>query len=97
MNKYQIKMKAEHKCIICGKVDERTLSGKTTCNVCFEKQKESRICHKPRMKRHQMVSTMDKLYKLARLATAEGLTYGQYVAKHRYDNRISNANEKEIK
>lgn len=98
MNKYQIKMKAEHKCIICGKVDERTLSGKTTCNICFGKQKENRICRKPRMKRHQIVSTMDKLYKLARLATAEGLSYGQYVAKHRYDNRISNeTNEKEIK
>lgn len=98
MNKYQIKMKAEHKCIICGKVDERTLSGKTTCNICFGKQKENRICHKPHMKRHQIVSTMPKIYEITKLATAEGLTYGQYVAKHRYDNRISNGtNEKEIK
>ena len=41
---------------------------------------------------------MPKLYEITKLATAEGLSYGQYVAKHRYDNRISNeTNEKEIK
>ena len=88
MNKYQIKMKAENKCIICGKVDERTLSGKTTCNVCFEKQKESRICRKPRAKKHKRVSTMPKIYEITKLATAESLSYGQYVAKHRDDTLI---------
>lgn len=95
-------MKAEHKykCIICGKADARTLSGKTTCNICFEKQKENRSACKPRAKKHKRkrVSTMPKIYEITKLATAEGLTYGQYVAKHRYDNRISNeTNEKEIK
>lgn len=86
-------MKSEHKCIVCGKADARTLSGKTTCNICFEKQKENRSIRKLRAKKHKRVSTMSKIYEITKLATAEGLTYGHYVAKHRYDNRISGERE----
>ena len=83
MNKYQIKMKAEHKCIICGKVDERTLSGKAYCTVCAEKNRLYMREHCKTKKRSK--NAMQKISEIVRLATAEGLTYGQYVAKHRDD------------
>ena len=41
MNKWQAKMRAEHRCTACGKADERTLAGKAYCTICAEK---NRIC-----------------------------------------------------
>lgn len=95
MNKWKAKMRAEHRCYACGEADERTLSGKAYCTVCAEKNRlYAREYHRAK-KRSK--NAMQKISEIVRLATAEGLSYGQYVAKHRYDNRISNANEKEIK
>lgn len=93
MNKRQAKMRAEHRCTACGKADERTLSGKAYCTVCAEKNRLYMREHCRAKKRSK--NNMQKISEIVRLATAEGLTYGQYVAKHRYDNKISD--EKEIK
>lgn len=86
MNKWQIKMKAEHRCLACGKADERTLSGKAYCTVCAEKNRLY-MCEYHRAKKRSK-NAMQKISEIVRLATAEGLSYGQYVAKHRDDTLI---------
>lgn len=83
MNKRQAKMRAEHRCTACGKADERTLSGKAYCTVCAEKNRLYMREHHRAKKRSK--NNMQKISEIARLATAEGLSYGQYVAKHRDD------------
>lgn len=86
MNKRQAKMRAEHRCTACGKADERTLSGKAYCTVCAEKNRLYMREHHRAKKRSK--NNMQKISEIVRLATAEGLTYGQYVAKHRDDTLI---------
>lgn len=39
--RYREKCKREHRCVACGKSDERTLSGRIRCEVCAEKQRQS--------------------------------------------------------
>lgn len=41
--------------------------------------------HHRAKKRSKKINNMQKISEIVRLATAEGLTYGQYVAKHRGD------------
>lgn len=48
---YQKKV-AEHKCVTCGKQDERTLSGRVRCQACFDKYKVHRT-PKSRKKRNE--------------------------------------------
>lgn len=37
--KRQQKRKEQHRCLCCGKQDERTLAGKTNCAFCSKKAK----------------------------------------------------------
>lgn len=76
-------MKAEHRCLACGKADERTLTGRAYCTICAEKNRLYMREHHRAKKRSK--NNMQKISEIARLATAEGLSYGQYVAKHRDD------------
>lgn len=85
MNKWQAKMRAEHRCTACGKADERTLAGKAYCTICAEKNRLYMREHCRAKKRSKKINNMQKISEIVRLATAEGLTYGQYVAKHRDD------------
>lgn len=85
MNKWQTKMRAEHRCTACGKADERTLAGKAYCTICAEKNRLYMREHHRAKKRSKKINNMQKISEIVRLATAEGLTYGQYVEKHRND------------
>ena len=38
--KRQQKRKEQHRCLCCGKQDERTLVGYASCNKCLERQKQ---------------------------------------------------------
>ena len=78
-------MRAEHRCTACGKADERTLAGKAYCTICAEKNRLYMREHHRAKKCSKKINNMQKISEIVRLATAEGLTYGQYVAKHRGD------------
>ena len=79
-------MRAEHRCYACGEANERTLSGRFYCTACAEKNRLYMREHHKAKKRSK--NNMQKISEIVRLATAEGLTYGQYVAKHRDDTLI---------
>lgn len=83
------KMKELHNCTDCGGQDERTLAGYTRCSACAEKCRQrakSRIRSRKRKRKAKMQNL--SVYEMARLATAEGLSYGKYVAKCRDERRI---------
>ena len=84
------KLKEQHRCLCCGKQDERTLVGYTRCSACAEKCRQrakNRI--RSRKRRRKVKAPNLSIYEIARLATAEGLSYGKYVTKHREDNIIN--------
>lgn len=71
-----------HKCIICGNQDEKTMSGKSCCAKCLEKQKlRQKKC------RVKLSAKKTSIYEIVRFASAEGLSYGKYVAKCRDESR----------
>lgn len=81
--RFRDKRKALNRCVLCGTQDERTLAGRTRCYKCSEKQK---IYDKSKRKsERKSVAKMKNLSisEIVRLATAEGLSYGKYVTKHR--------------
>ena len=83
------KLKEQHRCLHCGTQDERTLAGYTRCSACAEKCRQrakSRIRSRKRKRKAKMQNL--SVYEMARLATAEGLSYGKYVAKCRDERRI---------
>ena len=83
------KMKELHNCTDCGEQDERTLAGYTRCSACAEKCRQrakSRI--RSRKRRRKVKAPNLSIYEIARLATAEGISYGKYVTKHRDDNML---------
>lgn len=83
------KMKELHNCTYCGGQDERTLAGYTRCSACAEKCRQRAKSRIRSRKRKQKVKMQNlSVYEMARLATAEGLSYGQYVAKCRDDNML---------
>ena len=78
-------MKAEHRCLACGKADERTLAGRAYCTICAEKNRQ-RMREYHRTKKHsKKINNMQKISEIVSFATAEGLSYGQYVSKHKDD------------
>lgn len=83
MNKWKAKMKSEHRWTACGKADERTLAGRAYCTICAEKNRLY-MCEYHKAKKRSK-NNMQKISEIVRLATAEGLSYGQYVAKHSRD------------
>lgn len=84
-SKWRIKMKTEHRCTICGQADERTINGKVYCTFCAEKNKKRRHKYYELKNHKEKTVPMAKIYETVRLANAEGLTYGKYVAKHKDD------------
>lgn len=82
MDKWCRKMKFMHRCITCGKSDEKTLAGKVRCKNCTKKYKDNRIRNLAlKNKIVKKESNTKRIYKIARLADKEGLTYGEYIAK----------------
>ena len=81
------KMKELHNCTDCGGQDERTLAGYTRCSACAEKCRQ-RAKSRSRKRRRKVKAPNLSIYEIARLATAEGLSYGKYVTKHRDDNML---------
>ena len=77
------KLKAEHKCAKCHAQDERTLSGKTLCEVCAEIQ---RVLDrkKPSAKKNDGLDIKPKmkstLAQHVREADALSVSYGTYIA-----------------
>ena len=51
-SRYKARMKAEHRCVRCGKQDERTIEGKTLCGVCAKKNSEYIMRNKERYYAH---------------------------------------------
>ena len=45
------KRKSEHKCLICGAQDSRTLNGRTTCESCTADKKQSDFYRKAERKK----------------------------------------------
>lgn len=83
------KMKELHNCTDCGEQDERTLAGYTRCSACAEKcRQRAKSRSRSRKRRRKVKAPNLSIYEIARLATAEGLSYGQYVAKCRDERRI---------
>ena len=81
------KMKELHNCTDCSGQDERTLAGYTRCSACAEKCRQ-RAKSRSRKRRRKVKAPNLSIYEIARLATAEGLSYGKYVTKHRDDNML---------
>lgn len=84
-SKWRIKMKSEHRCTACGQADQRTLSGKVYCTLCAETNRKRMHKYYELKKHKKKMIPMAKIYETVRLANAEGLTYGKYVAKHKAD------------
>ena len=82
--RFRDKRKALNRCVLCGTQDERTLAGRTRCYKCSEKQK---IYDKSKRKSVAKMKNLS-ISEIVRLATAEGLSYGKYVAKCRDERRI---------
>jgi len=70
---YQKKV-AEHRCITCGKQDERTLSGKVRCNACFEKYREISRRRKPKTREQRDKENADKRAWAAKLKSLHACT-----------------------
>ena len=77
------RLKAEHKCAKCHVQDERTLSGKTLCEVCAEIQRVFDR-KKASIKKNDGLEIKPKrkstLAQHIKEANARGMSYGKYVA-----------------
>lgn len=82
------KRKEQHRCVLCGEQDERTLAGRTRCYKCSEKQK---IYDKSKRKSERKSEAKMKnlsISEIVRLASTEGLSYGEYIVRHIDDNML---------
>ena len=91
------RMKAEHRCVSCGKQDARTLNGRVHCDRCYGMEREYRKKNKE-MIRHQIsVYTFRQYYK--RLENHECVGCGAKLPKDYYFVRCETcrAKQKEYK
>lgn len=51
-NNRKARLKAEHRCVSCGKQDERTIAGKTLCGVCAKRHSANIMRNKERHYEH---------------------------------------------
>jgi hypothetical protein len=72
------KPKVTHKCLYCGKDFEAKRSNQNYCSkLCYNKEmQKTYVIEKPLKKPKYTIE------EIQRLARAEGLTYGQYIARH---------------
>lgn len=55
-----MKKVAEHRCVTCGKPDERTLSGRVYCQECYDRHKAGASPRKPRSAAQSEQEKQDK-------------------------------------
>ena len=66
-DKYREKCREEHRCIDCGKQDERTLSGHPNCTVCQAKRIEMQKRYREKCKIKKMEAQKRKAYQILKL------------------------------
>ena len=70
---YQRKV-AEHRCITCGKQDERTLSGRVRCQACFDKYRAKSHGNTPKTREKRDAENADKRAWTAKLKSLHACT-----------------------
>ena len=106
-DKYRAKCREEHRCIDCGKQDERTLSGHPNCAVCHAKRSEMQKRYREKCKIKKMEAQKRKAYHILKLLqypliTApcykawelDAETYTMLLKKARRREKRANGNER---
>ena len=106
-DKYRAKCRDEHRCIDCGKQDERTLGGHPNCAVCHAKRSEMQKRYREKCKIKKMEAQKRKAYHILKLLqyphlAASGCkeleldaeTYTMLLTKARRKEKRRNENER---